>query len=107
MKNVFNHSVPFIAWPFGVTKSHTPMKECIRTVKSVRTYARQVFFFMNADMYVENRVYTFLCPCCAYTTFIHQAPGLYLSRKLLGTTMQASTREYQGEGFELSAKIPI
>lgn len=124
---VFNHSVHFIAWPFGVAKSYTPLKECLR-YRDI--YDIFILFYMNHSPGLERLTLEVAVSCilfragriepdelhmhismsilCIHNVYtsspcarLHKAPLLYLSRKLLATAVQASMREHQGEGFEL------
>ncbi len=59
----------------------TPGKR-VRTHSKEHPYGAHIFTpslcFINPDMCLENSVFTFLCPFCAYATFIHEAPGVFL-----------------------------
>ncbi len=50
----------------------------MRTHSHKHPYSAHIFtpslVFINPDMSLENSVRTFLCPFCAYATFIHEAP---------------------------------
>jgi len=52
----------------------------VRTHGQEHPYGAHLFtpslFFKNPDMCVEKCVRIYLCPFCAYTTFIHQGPDV-------------------------------
>ncbi len=50
-----------------------------KRVKNIRTMHKfkPSLFFINPNTCLENSIHTFLCPFCAYATFIHEAPGVF------------------------------